>query len=150
MDESAFRAARAEINRLPCVFEKALLCRCAVCELSAPRAMAERETIACTSPVARANCGTLYGLLRANSAFALHLKRVEGPLTHGVAMKIQCGGLMGLQRVVDPEAPAPDVHRLVVAGRERFGAIEDFPFSEIVQGVAAWTGRRRRPPRGEG
>ena len=52
MDEAAYRSARGEINRLPCVFEKALLARCAVCQLASHRALAERETIACTSPVA--------------------------------------------------------------------------------------------------
>ena len=31
MDESAFRAARGAIDRQPCVFEKALLARCAYC-----------------------------------------------------------------------------------------------------------------------
>jgi hypothetical protein len=149
MDENAFQAARGEINRLPCVFEKALLCRCAVCSLAAHHALAEREALACTSPVARALCGRLSGLLREKSAFALKLADTRRILPHALVMKIQCGGLQGLQRVLDPEAPAPDVHKLVRLGRERHGELEDLPFSEIVKGVAAWQGRRRRPPKAE-
>jgi hypothetical protein len=60
-------------------------------------------------------------------------------------MKIQCGGLNGLRDVVDPEAPAPNVHQLVRAAVERYGELGDLPYTEIIQGVAAWKGRRRRP-----
>ncbi|WIM05452.1 MAG: hypothetical protein OHM77_12315 [Candidatus Nitricoxidivorans perseverans] len=143
MDETAHRSARGEINRLPCVFERALRARCAVCDLSAPHAPAERESIACTSPLARAACGELAGLLREKSSFALGLARTTRILPHAMVMKIQCGGLAGLQQVLDPDAPAPDVHRLVRAARERFGNLAELPFSRIVQGVAAWRGRRR-------
>ena len=149
MDESAFQTARGEINRLPCVFEKALLCRCAVCRLAVHHALAERESLACTSPLARALCGRLSGLLREKSAFALKLANTQRILPHAMVMKIQCGGLQGLQQALDPEAPAPDVHRLLLLGRERYGELENLPFSEIVKGVAAWQGRRRRPQRGQ-
>ena len=146
MDETAYRSARGEINRLPCVFEKALLARCAVCQLAEHHALAERETIACTSPVARAECGQLAGLLREKSAFALRLATTQRILPHAMVMKIQCGGLSGMQQVLDAEAPAPDVHRLVRLARERHGELAALPFSEIVKGVAAFQLRRRRKP----
>ncbi|HTY99305.1 MAG TPA: hypothetical protein VMB75_05700, partial [Rhodocyclaceae bacterium] len=59
-----------------------------------------------------------------------------------MVMKIQCGGLKGFQAVLDPEAPAPDVHRLVRMAIERHGDLAALPFSQIVRGVAAWRGRR--------
>ena len=145
MNEAAYKSARGEVNRLPCVFEKALLARHAVCGLAANRAIGERETVACTSPLARADCGQLSGLLREKSAFALKLANTERILTHAAVMKIQGGGLLGLQGLLDPEAPAPDVRRLVLLGRERFGDIATFPFSEIVKGVAAFRLRGKRP-----
>lgn len=143
MDESAFRNARGEINRLPCVFERALLSRHAVCGLAESHALAERETIACTSPLARAECGRLAGLLREKSAFALKLANTQRTLPHAQVMRIQCGGLDGLRQVLDPEAPAVDVHRLVCLARERHGELDQLPFSDIVKGIAAWQGRRR-------
>jgi hypothetical protein len=143
MDESAFRNARGEINRLPCVFERALESRNAVCGLAESRSLGERETIACTAPLARAECGRLSGLLREKSAFALKLATTQRILPHAQLMRIQCGGLDGLRRVLDPEAPAPNVHRLICLARERHGELSDLPFSEIVKGVAAWQGRRR-------
>ena len=105
MDETAYQSARGEINRLPCVFEKALLSRCVVCELSVRHLLAERETVACTEPLARAVCGQLSGLLREKSTFALKLTDTARILPHAMMMKVQCGGLNGLKDVLDPEAP---------------------------------------------
>ena len=68
MDEAAFRVARTAAIAQPCVFEKALLARCSSCEVAARHALAEREAIACSSPVARTNCGTLLAMLRERSA----------------------------------------------------------------------------------
>lgn len=143
MDETAFRNARGDINRLPCVFERALLARHAVCGLAESHALAERETLSCTAPLARAECGRLAGLLREKSAFALKLPDTQRILPHAQMMRIQCGGLDGLRQLLDAEAPAADVHRLVCLARECFGELDQLPFSEVVKGIAAWQGRRR-------
>lgn len=150
MDETAYRSARGEINRLPCVFEKALLSRCVVCDLSVRHLLAERETVACTDPLSRAVCGQLLGLLREKSAFALKLTEAARILPHAMIMRVQCGGLTGLKDLLDPEAPAPDVQRLVRQAQAAYGALEALPFSQIVQGVAHWQGRRRSHPKEPG
>ena len=144
MDEKAFRNARGDINRLPCIFERVLAARHAVCALAASQAVAERETIACTVPLARAECARLAGLLREKSSFALKLPRAQHILPHAQMMRIQGGGLDGLRAVLDAAAPAPDVHRLVCLARDHHGGLEQLPFSEVVKGVAAWQGRRGR------
>jgi len=146
VDESAFRAARGAIDRLPCVFEKALLARCADCGLAARHALAEREAIGCGSPIARANCTTLLGMLRERCAFALKLAPRNGPVPHAVAMRLQCGGLRALARAMD-EYDVRDVHALVAAAGDRHGALSDLPWPGIVAAVAAWEGRRRREGR---
>lgn len=147
MDETSFQTARKQLNPLPCVFEKALLCQAAVCEVAQRLALAEREMVACREPLARAACGNLLQLLRANSAFALKLKDTQRILPHAMTMKIQCGGLAGLKALVDPDAHAPDVLKLVRLAQAEFGALEDLPFSRIVQGVAHWQIRKRHRPK---
>lgn len=146
MDEHSYRNVRKEINPLPCVFEKALLCQAAVCEAAQRLALAEREMVACREPVARASCGQLLTLLRANSAFALKLRDTQRILPHAMMMKIQCGGLTGLKDLLDPEAHAPDVLKLVRLAQAEYESFEALPFSRIVQGVAHWQIRRRRRP----
>jgi hypothetical protein len=144
VDESAFRHVKDEINRLPCVFEKALLARHAVCELAVQHQIGERETIECVQPVARAVCAQMSGLLREKSAFVLRLADTQRILPHAMVMKIQCGGLNGLKALLDPQALAPNVRRLVRLAQERYGELGALPFSEIVQGMAAWKARRRQ------
>lgn len=138
-------AATGAINRLPCVFERALLAQCAVCELARRESIGEQEMIACSAPVARSACGTLHGLLREKSAFALGVKETRRVLPHAMVMKVQCGGLAGLKQAIMPDAHAADVHRLVRAAVEQNGSLDVLPFSEIVKGVAAFRLRRRRP-----
>jgi hypothetical protein len=145
MDETAFRNVRGEINRLPCVFERALLARHAVCDLAVSHQIAERESIACTRPAAHAACAQMSELLREKSSFALGLTATRRILPHAMVMKIQCGGLDGLKVLLDSAASAPDVARLVRLAGERYGELGALPFSEIVQGVAAWKARRRHP-----
>ncbi len=142
VDETAFHHARGEINRLPCIFERALLARHAGCELAVRHQIAERETVACADAAAHAACAELSALLREKSAFALGLAATHGILPHAMVMKIQCGGLDGLTALLDTEA-TPDVRRMVVMARERYGDLAALPFSEIVQGMAAWKPRRR-------
>jgi hypothetical protein len=145
MDERSFHATRRQLNPLPCVFEKALLCQAAACEAAQRLSLAEREVVACREPLARAACGQLLALLRTNSAFALKLKDTSRILPHAMTMKIQCGGLVGLRDLLDAEAPAPDILRLVRMAQAEYGALDRLPFSRIVQGVAHWQIRRRRP-----
>jgi hypothetical protein len=147
MDEASFHATRREINPLPCVFEKALLCQAAACEAAQRIALAERELVACREPLARAACGQLLTLLRANSAFALKVKDTQRILPHAMTMKVQCGGLVGLRDLLDPDAHAPDVLKLVKLAQAEFGALDQLPFSRIVQGVAHWQIRRRSQPK---
>ena len=145
MDEIAFRNVRGELNRLPCVFERALLARHAVCELATSHQIAERETVACSQAAAHQDCTRMSGLLREKSGFALGLADTRCILPHAMVMKIQCGGLDGLKALLDPEALVPNVRRLLRLARERHGDFDDLPFSDIVQGVAAWKARRRHP-----
>ena len=143
VDEAAFRHARGEINQLPCAFERALLARHAACELAVRHQIAERESLACAQPVARALCVQMSALLREKSAFALGLADTQHILPHVMVMKIQCGGLDGLKALLDPDAVAPDVRRLVRLAQEAYEDLAALPFSEIVKGVAAWKSRRR-------
>jgi len=143
VDEIAFRHIREEVNRLPCAFERALLARHAVCDLAVRHQIAERESISCAQPADHGACSRMSGLLREKSSFALGLTATRRILPHAMVMKIQCGGLDGLKALLDPDATATNAGRLVRLAAERYGEAGALPFSEIVQGVAAWKARRR-------
>ena len=125
-----------------CVFTKALLARAAVCELAARRALGERDIIECASPVARTNCGTLGALLHERARFALRLPAPGHPVVHAQALRLQCGGLVGLQQALG--ATQANVHRMVGIAHERYGSLTEVPWDAIVDAIKAWQSRRPR------
>ena len=150
MDEGEFKKTYEQIRALGCPYEKALLSRQCGCAMGRRFNLAEREGVFCTAWTARNNCGTLLGLLREKARFALRLTARTGPLPHAKEIRIQIGGLAGLRRVVQPDTPpsrVEDIHALVNAAQARFGSLEKLPFSDIMQAVSAYQGRRRRSPR---
>ena len=147
MDENAYRSAYDAANPLPCSFEKAILTRFCNCELARKINIAEREAVCCRSAGACADCGELHGLLRHNAMFTLKLIH-EGPLPHAKELKVQCGGLLGLQRALGVDAAdqtrVDNVFGLVAAAQKKYGSLSELPYSEIVQSIAAYEGRRRK------
>jgi hypothetical protein len=140
MDEASFRSTREAARGPACVFEKALLARCADCRHAARLALAEREAIGCRAPAARTDCAALMALLRERAAFALKRRLDAAPLPHALALRLQCGGVRGLAHAVDAVA-ADDVSGLVAAAQARYGALADLPWPPLVAAVAAWQGR---------
>ena len=148
LNEDAYQSAREKATRLGCPFEKALLSRCADCENAEKHNIAEREAVSCRSAIARENCHTLRALLHQNAMFVLKLAHLDEPLPHAKDLKVQCGGLLGLQRifpqVVTEQICVSNIHQLVLAAHARFGSLQDLPYNEIVQSIAAYEARRRR------
>lgn len=130
-------------SSVACVFAKALFARAAQCELSRRRAIAEREVIECPSPTARTNCQALAQLARERARFVLKL-RDGTPVMHAQALRLQCGGLQGLQQALG--APKADVHCLVSSAQERHGSLTELPWDTIVQAIAQWRPRGPRRP----
>ena len=101
--------------------------------------------VACKVDAEREQCGILLDLLRQNSAFALRLTHVTPPLPHGPEMRVQLGGLQGLQHEVDGAGNVVDISALVAAACVRYGSLEDLPYSKIVQSVVSCEVRKKRP-----
>ena len=145
LNEGAYKAAYEEAARLPCPFEKAILSRCAGCDQVQRLNIAEREAVACKLSVARENCLTLHGLLHQNAAFVLRLTHPDEPLPHAKEIKVQCGGLLGVARLVNPDAVVVDsIHELIGLIQERFGSMARIPYHEVVKSIGTYEGRRRR------
>lgn len=145
LNESAYKATYDERVRLSCPFEKAVLRRCADCDQAHKFNIAEREAVACEAAVARENCLTLHALLHQNAAFVLKLTHPGVPLPHAKEVKVQCGGLLGVQRLFRPDAcPVENVHALVGEVQRRFGSMQNVPYQEVVKEIGAYEGRRKR------
>lgn len=145
MDEIAFMHALGSVNPKPCAFGKVILSRHCACSKVNKRYAAEREMVACSVDTEREQCIELLDLLRQNSAFALKLTHITPPLPHGPEMRVQCGGLQGLQHEVDGSDGVVDISALLAAARDKFGSLENLPYSKIVQSVVSCEVRKKRP-----
>jgi len=151
VDNEIFRETYHSVNERRCLYEKSILTNQCLCSRARRFCIAEREGVQCTSQSGEARCNELLGLLRKNSRFALKTAEAVAPLAHGLAMRLQIGGLRGVYRALHedeaPPAPIPDVFSLIEAARDRFLRLDALPFGEIVKEVAAFRGRRPRSRR---
>lgn len=148
MDQDAFRTTYKAINERHCVYEKAILTNSCGCSMASRFCIAEREGVHCGSDPARALCIELLEVLRRQARFALKTTDDRAALPHAKAMRIQVGGLRGIEAALHPEQPVPsrirDVHRTIEAAIAAFGSLDRLPFQVIIKQVAAYQGRRRR------
>jgi hypothetical protein len=150
VEENEYRSAYRSVNRRRCVFEKVILTRRCSCTCSSRFYLADREGISCNSAEANQRCGCFLELLRENARFALKITSLQEELPHAKEIKVQNGGLLGLQRVLRPDLGADtvaDVAKLTTLGERTFGSLQQFPFREIVKSILNFEGRRRTRPR---
>lgn len=144
-NEEAYREARESAIALACPFERALLSRCVSCYKARRLLLAEREAISCTEQPASDLCQRFHGLLHDNARFALHVDPQQ-PWPFGKEIRAQCGGVLGLAQVLDrPAGEAADVAQLLREGMDRFGPLDQFPYSAIMRAVSHYEPRKRRP-----
>jgi hypothetical protein len=133
MDETAYRQALIASIPRRCPFEKSVLTHCAACSKAEKRNIAEREVIDCSSAKAHERCIALRDSLRDNFTFALGKPHIDGPLPHAQEMRMQCGGLKGLQFTMDGSDQVHDIAALLEFAQKKFGGLADFPYAQIVR-----------------
>ncbi len=150
MEEGEYKSTYNKLAAVRCVFEKALTGNHAKCALAQHFWLADREGYSCKSAEESSKCGEILENLRKNSAFVLKLHDVSGPLPHNMEIRVQAGGVKGLALLVeektaaDGQLAAADINGIVSKAVEKFGSAESLPFSEIMQSVMQFKGRRRR------
>ena len=133
-----------------CPFSKPIIgrwCRCEFARVADPERCAGKMT--CTrAGLYRERCVALNQLLRERARFVLGTRETGVELTHAQSMKIRCGGLLGMQRVLalTPGKP-PVVLAVIDLAEERYGSLENFPFNEIVQDIRAFSHRKKASDR---
>lgn len=136
MDESAFRQSMASVIERPCSFEKAVLARCVSCARSERVQIAERELVSCQTLASLSRCNELHLHLRRAFAFALGKPDVTVPLPHAQEKRVQCGGLQGIQYVLNDRPEVENVDALLDDTLQQWGALADIPYSEVVHAAA--------------
>lgn len=148
MEELEYKSTYKAINERRCVFEKAINSRLCNCSQSERFNLADREGVACKTAAGNALCTELLHSIRQNARFSLHLTDISGPLPHAREIKVQVGGVRGLQKLLGVAAAdtstVEDIYGVANAVLNRYGSISELPFDEIVQSIVGFKGRKKR------
>ena len=143
MDEKHYRKTYSSINPQRCVFEKAINSRVCDCNKSQRFNLADREGVACSSKASLNRCALLLTHLHSNARFVLQRLEVT-ELGHTQEIKIQNGGLLGLQKEFCSEEKVENIDAVITSAENKFNSIEEFPYSKIMQVISAYRIRSKR------
>ena len=146
MEEDEYKSTYSELAAVRCVFEKALTNHQAKCALSRHFCLADREGYSCQDAASSLKCSELLEKLRKKSIFVLKLRDVDGPLPHNMEIRVQVGGVRGLAKLINTDIvdKVDNIHRVLDQVINKFGSLDSLPYSEIVQSIEQFQGRRRR------
>lgn len=152
MDEDSYKAAYERINTAPCAFEKGILslkCRCAYQHMFR---LADRHGVGCRDALMQQNCTDFLNYLRKQTRFVFKIN-IDGPLPHNKELKVQNGGMLGVQKLLLDNAPGDEVDKdnevdniadLMARSIERYGSIENIPYNRIMPSVTVYQTRPKR------
>jgi hypothetical protein len=104
--------------------------------------------IACTSDAAHARCRALFRNLKEAALPAFGVADDPLQMPHSVLVKIQYGGLLGVQRTLNPALEGAmavaDIDRLVTSAAEHFPSLQDIPYAELSNDITGYRLPRRR------
>ncbi|RMG55059.1 MAG: hypothetical protein D6717_08665 [Gammaproteobacteria bacterium] len=151
MDEDLYRQTYHEVNQRRCVFEKSILSRRSSCNRAKRFRLADREGVACISPADHERCRLFLDHMRQQARFALGLTGIDGQLPFNKEIKVQTGGLLGLQQLLDgtdtPAVEVRDINELIREAMNLYERLDDIPFQKLMPSIVSFRARERRRER---
>lgn len=147
MDEQEYKKAYSEINSIRCVFEKALCSLGCRCSMAQQLRLADRIAYGCGSEAAQQQCSKFIEYLRKQTRFVFKLNDISGPLPHNKEIRVQNGGMLGLQKLImedEEEKQVEDIAGLLQKVVNEYDGIENLPYDVIMQSVMAYKARPKR------
>ncbi|HEU5339555.1 MAG TPA: hypothetical protein VFU39_09755 [Sulfuricaulis sp.] len=130
-----------------CAFSNTLVTNQFGCEQGEPVARRGGPDVACKSNDAHRRCEMLFMQMKSVALPAFGVEDDLLTMPHSVLGKIQFGGLLGLQRILQAGATGTsevkNVHALVALAEEKYNNIEAIPYPVLVTDMTAYKLRRR-------
>ncbi len=130
-----------------CAFSNTLVTNQFGCEQGEPVARRGGPDVACRSNEAHRRCEKLFAQMKSAALPAFGAEDDLLTMPHSVPMKIQFGGLLGLQRLLQAGAAGSgevkNVHALVAQAVEKYNSVEAIPYPALVADMTAYKLRRR-------
>lgn len=126
-----------------CPFSKAILGKWCQCQHSKLADKCSGKMTCTRLDDLKHSCLELDNAFKSNSRFILGVTNNNAELTHANLMKIRCGGLLGMRRVlnIDNEGSV-DIRNVIDRISSQYAGIEHFPFNDIVQDIKLFKHRK--------
>lgn len=134
------------MSDLKCPFRHTLIQRDFGCEHAQDITRREGPDVACQDAAAQGRCTALFDHLHTRAVPAFGVEDDLTQMPQSVLVKIQFGGLLGLERLLGEGGGerVDNVNGLVVRVLERFGAPGGMPLEQILPDITGYKIRRRR------
>ncbi len=132
-----------------CPFSKPIIGQWCQCRFARLGDRCSGKMLCCHTGNQIDTCLSLSDTLIQQSRFILGLSNTDAGLTHAQLMKVRCGGLQGMQRVLGlNEDKMPVVLDLLAAIDDSYGDMTEFPFEKIMQDIKLFSSRKRSAVKG--
>jgi hypothetical protein len=135
------------MDEYKCAFSSTLVTNQFACENAEQVTRRGGPDIACTSDAAHQRCEKLFQQMKAAALPAFGVEDDLLSMPHSVLVKIQHGGLLGLQRLLESDAAGsaavPNVHALVEQAVGKYDNLDAIPCPALVQDMTGYKLRRR-------
>jgi len=133
------------MENFKCAFSGALMGKQYSCQNALEVTRREGPSIACTSADMHQKCAELLGELKAAALPSFGYADDLSQMPHSVLMKIQSGGLLGLQNHLHGTTGfvVENIEHLVVEAEKRYGGFSLIPYTDFVQDIVEFKLRRR-------
>lgn len=135
------------MHEYKCAFSSTLVTNQFGCENGEQVTRRSGPDIACTADAAHQRCEKLFQQMKAVALPAFGVEDDLLSMPHSVLVKIQFGGLLGLQRLLGSGvagiAEVKNVHALVDQAMEKYHDLDAVPFPALVEDMTSHKLRRR-------
>ena len=129
-----------------CPFRKTILGGACDCSLAAKTHLPTGCSVTCKDDAAWDRCEALLDHLVGAAQFVLQYVDGTDSLTHGKLMKVQHGGLLGLQQLLTPDegGAVNDIHAMLDRAVEVYGSVMSIPVEPLLPCIKAHENRKRK------
>jgi hypothetical protein len=119
-----------------CPFSKPILGKWCVCPYAKIAELCSGKMTCTRAGDLQQSCLELDSKIKVNTRFILGMKSDADELTHAKLMKIRCGSLLGMQRVLAMDTLQPvNIRNVIDKITNEYGSLDAFPYNEIVQDI---------------
>jgi len=128
-----------------CVFSSTLITEHFSCEYATSVVRRGGSEISCGKITASKQCEVVYNNLKKVAVSALDVDDDLLHLPHGVMVKIQHGGLLGLNALIHEESTSiSNISELITESKNEFKALDAIPYESTLNYITSYKVRRRR------